>query len=232
VDGAIVVFSLAVVRNGLLGEGTTWPWALVILFTLGTIVLNGIHSDGRIVSVAVAVVAPIALVLAFETSMAMVKSDVRRGGLVRSIAEIETESKKKRAELDKIEEDWQAEMDALTANGQSELANLQSEIGQLQDEITAKANTLNSYTQDVEAKKIELKGLSGGLTKIYLPANLSLEQKQDLANQMAKDGLTNEQVAIALGVSLATVKNYKRANRLADPADVTMTTGGENGKSH
>lgn len=30
VDGAIIVFSLAVVRNGLLGEGTVWPWCLVI----------------------------------------------------------------------------------------------------------------------------------------------------------------------------------------------------------
>lgn len=241
VDGAIIVFSLAVVRNGLLGEKTGWPWALVITATVGTIVLNGLHSSGEPLAIAVAIVAPIALVLAFETSMAMLKSDVKRSGLVQSIEQLaaklseleglyRVKEDNLEAELKRLEHDQMAEIEANRLRLTDEIGQLESQLSQLQEEVTAKANTLESYSQDIEAKKQELKGLTGGLTKIYLPANLTLEQKQDLANQLANDGLTNEQVAAALGVSLATVKNYKKANRLmADPADVAMTTGGQNG---
>jgi predicted outer membrane protein len=241
VDGAIIVFSLAVVRNGLLGEGTGWPWLLVIVATVGTIILNGLHSDGRPVAVVVAVVAPIALVLAFETSMKMLQSDVKRAGAVQSIGGLSVKlseleglyrerQDKLEAELKRLEGERLAEIEAERLALANQIGQLESELGQLEEEVRAKANTLTSYTQDVEAKKQELKGLTGGLTKTYLPANLTLEQKQDLANQMAGDGLTNEQIKDALGVSLATVKNYKKANRLTDPADVPVTTGGQNGK--
>lgn len=167
VDGAIVVFSLAVVRNGLLGERTWWPWILVILFTLGTVALNGIHSDGRYVSIAVAVVAPIALVLAFETSMAMLKSDVRRSGLVLSIAQIEQETKEKREELDRAQHDQlveieaqatlrQTELDALLLSRQSELDKAERELETVRRQIAQAQAELSDISQKVEERRREL----------------------------------------------------------------------------
>jgi hypothetical protein len=241
VDFALIVFSLAVVRAGLHNERTWWPWLLVGVYTVATVAFNIYHAPANLAAQIVAIVAPVSLFLSFETLMGMLKSGVRRSGLVQSIAQITAELAKLEglyrdrqdnleAELKRVEGERLAEIEANRLTLANQIGQLKSELGQLEEEVRAKANTLTSYTQDVEAKKQELKGLTGGLTKTYLPANLTLEQKQDLANQMAGDGLTNEQIKDALGVSLATVKNYKKANRLTDPADVPVTTGGQNGK--
>lgn len=236
VDGAIIIFSLAVVRNGLLGESTWWPWALVILFTVGTIILNGIHSDGRYVSIAVAVVAPIALVLAFETSMAMLKSDVKRAGLVLSLSQITAklselegiyqgrkgnlESELSSLERARLEEIGQKERELTSQIGQ-----LESQRSKLEEEIEVKAKTLESYGQDIEAKREELKTLDSGQSKVYLPANLSVSQRQELVTRMGQDGMTNEAIAGALGVSIGTVKNDKKAAKIISPEEVEGTIG-------
>jgi hypothetical protein len=241
VDFALIVFSLAVVRASLENEGTWWPWLLVAVYTVGTIGFNIYHAPANLAAQIVAIVAPVSLFLSFETLMGMLKSGVRRSGLSLSIGELSAKLNELEglyrerqdnleAELRRLEGERMAEIEANRLTLANQIGQLESELGQLQEEVTAKANTLTSYSQDIEAKKQELKGLTGGLTKTYLPANLTLEQKQDLANQMASDGLTNEQIKDALGVSLATVKNYKKANRLVDPADVPVTTGGSNGK--
>jgi hypothetical protein len=241
VDFALIVFSLAVVRAGLHNERTWWPWLLVGVYTVATVAFNIYHAPANLAAQIVAIVAPVSLFLSFETLMGMLKSGVRRSGLVQSIAQITAELAKLEglyrerqdnleAELKRVEGERLAEIEANRLRLTEEIGQLESQQARLEEEVTAKAKTLDSYAQDIEAKKQELKGLTGGLTKTYLPANLTLEQKQDLANQMASDGLTNEQIKDALGVSLATVKNYKKANRLIDPADVPITTGGQNGK--
>jgi phage host-nuclease inhibitor protein Gam len=259
VDFALIVFSLAVVRAGLHNERTWWPWLLVGVYTVATVAFNIYHAPANLAAQIVAIVAPVSLFLSFETLMGMLKSGVRRSGLSLSIGELSAKLNELEglyrerqdnleAELKRVEGERLAEIEANRLTLANQIGQLKSELGQLEEEVTeeigqlesqqarleeevtAKAKTLDSYAQDIEAKKQELKGLTGGLTKTYLPANLTLEQKQDLANQMASDGLTNEQIKDALGVSLATVKNYKKANRLIDPADVPITTGGQNGK--
>lgn len=44
IDGAIVIFSLCVLRANLNGEHTVYPWALVTVFTILSIVLNIIRT--------------------------------------------------------------------------------------------------------------------------------------------------------------------------------------------
>lgn len=225
VDFALIVFSLAVVRANLKGEGVLWPWLLVGLYTAGTIAFNILHAPDNLTARIVAIVAPVSLFLSFETLMAMLKAEVRRGSLVLSIAQIT-------AKLSELEGFYQGQKDKLESELGSLIGQLESQLAGLNEEVEAKSNILKSYLQDIEAKKQELKGLTGGATKSYLPANLTLEQKRELANRMAGDGLTGEQIAAALGVSLATVKNYKQANKqVADPADTpgTIARNGNNG---
>lgn len=47
--------------------------------------------------------------------------------------------------------------------------------------------------------------------KCYAPENLSIEQRQELVKKMDVDGLTLEQMATALGVSIGTIKNDRKA---------------------
>lgn len=254
VDFALVVFSLAVVRASLHNERTWWPWLMVTVYTIATVTFNILHAPVNLTAQVVAVVAPVSLFLSFETLMSMLKSGVRRNSLVQSIAQItaklgeleglyQGQKDNLESELDSLERERLAEIEA-QANQMSqqaeakrvELANqigqLESRLSQLQEEVEAKTNALKSYLQDIEAKKVELKGLTGGLTKTYLPANLTIEQKRELANRMAGDGLTGEQIATALGVSLATVKNYKSAAKIIRPEEVEGTVARNgNGKA-
>lgn len=48
---------------------------------------------------------------------------------------------------------------------------------------------------------------------LYVPRDLTIDQRQQVVNQMANDGLTNGDIAIALGVSEGTIKNDKRVVR-------------------
>jgi hypothetical protein len=241
VDFALIVFSLAVVRASLHNEWTWWPWTLVAVYTVSTVAFNILHAPANLTAQIVAVVAPLSLFLSFETLMSMLKSGVRKAGVVQSIAE-------KAAELAELEGLYQGRQDKL----ESELSNLErakleaigqkekeltSQIGQLEtkearltEEIEAKAKALETYGQDIEAKREELKSLEGGQVKIYVPANLSIEQRRELVNRMANEGMTNEAISLALGCSVGTIKNDKQANRqIADPVNIPLLEGGKNG---
>ena len=50
IDGAIFVFSLSVLRANLTRERTVYPWVLVSLFTLLSVVLNIIHAQRELLA--------------------------------------------------------------------------------------------------------------------------------------------------------------------------------------
>ena len=102
-DFALVVFSLAVVRNALLREKTLWPWTLVGLYTAATIAFNILHAPATPVARVVAVVAPLSLFLSFETLMAQLKSEVHRHSAVQSLASLSKQVDNKIKTLDALE---------------------------------------------------------------------------------------------------------------------------------
>lgn len=102
VDFALIVFSLAVVRNSLYQERTAWPWLLVFLYTAGTVTFNLIHAPANLTARTVAVVAPVSLFLSFETLMAMLKSEIKRTAATASLAELTRQAAGARAALDEL----------------------------------------------------------------------------------------------------------------------------------
>jgi uncharacterized protein YerC len=102
IDASLVVFSLAVVRNALRGEQTAWPWFLVGLYTLATIVFNLVHAPSTWTAWAVAVVAPVSLFLSFETLMSQFYSEVKRSAVVQSLADLSAEVSKVQAKRDSL----------------------------------------------------------------------------------------------------------------------------------
>lgn len=94
IDLAVIVFSIAIFRASLLSEKTWWPWVLVVLFSAFTVTFNLLHAGDDLINIGILekyfvfVVPPVALVLAFETFIAMIKSGVRRHWLVQSSVEL------------------------------------------------------------------------------------------------------------------------------------------------
>lgn len=244
VDFAMIVFSLAVVRASLYQERTWWPWLLVALYTVGTIGFNVLHAPDNLTARIVAIVAPVSLFLSFETLMAMLKAEVKRNSLIRSMSQLAQELAQKTQELADFEVRRQQEIEEeglklkasldneLSQLGQEveskrlELANIESESSQrarqYQERLETMQKTIQSYEQDIEAKREELKNLDSSQVKVYLPGNLDNKQRQELVNRMEQDGLTQKQMAEALGVSVGTIKNIKKVTEV-------VTNG--NGKS-
>ena len=102
IDGAIIVFSLSVLRANLTRERTMYPWVLVSGFTLLSVVLNIIHAQQELLAQFLAAIPPVALFLSFELLLAQLKETAVRLEAQNSLAEINREIKKKESELDKI----------------------------------------------------------------------------------------------------------------------------------
>jgi Trp operon repressor len=167
VDFALIVFSLAVVRASLHNEQTWWPWLLVGVYTAGTVGFNVYHAPANLAAQIVAIVAPVSLFLSFETLMGMLKSGVRRSGLVQSIAQITAELAKLEglyrerqdnleAELKTLGGERLAEIEAQATLKQAEVEALTIQEATLQAEVDRASQRLSDISQQVEEKQREL----------------------------------------------------------------------------
>lgn len=138
IDGALVVFALAVVRASLSKDGQIWLWGLVLLFTGATIYFNVTHaSDTTLTARLVALMPPVALFLSFETLMSMVRNDVNRQSVTRSIAELSQERDAQRQE-------WETERQTVTAEIErmsKQRDKLQVELSQLREDVSQEKMT-------------------------------------------------------------------------------------------
>lgn len=103
VDGALVVFSLAVLRNSLYGERSFYPYAFVVIFSVTSVILNVVHAPENILAKVIASIAPIALLMSFETLMNQVLYEVRRNGTIQTVLEMNNAIERARNELNEIE---------------------------------------------------------------------------------------------------------------------------------
>lgn len=249
IDGSIVVFSIAVVRASLLRESARWPWGLVIVFTVGTIFFNVLHfvpiPNPKFVSVTIAIIAPVGLVLAFETVMGMLKSNVARKEAVQSIAEIEAESKKKRLELDNLEQARlaeieaqtrakQAELDSLLLTRQNELDKVGQELETIQGQITQAQTELADILGQVEGQKAGQKDKD--IPIVIIGEGLDLPkmkpaERQKYLPQLINGGVDKDRILDIFGISAKTLdRDIKECNgAIMDPADIPFMAGGRNG---
>jgi predicted transcriptional regulator len=102
IDGAIIVFSLSVLRANLNTERTIYPWALVSLFTLLSIILNIIHAEKNLLAQFLAAIPPFALFLSFEMLLSQLRGTAVRLEALIGLDEIVQNIQKKELELDEI----------------------------------------------------------------------------------------------------------------------------------
>jgi ribosome-binding protein aMBF1 (putative translation factor) len=125
-DFAMVVFSLAILRANLRGEPARYPWALTIAFAGLAVVANILDAAPLgvppvIVAGAVKALAPIALVLAFELLMTMIRAEVKRAGTAVTLVDLAHQVGEARAELDRTRTAIRVEAEALAARKRAEV---------------------------------------------------------------------------------------------------------------
>ena len=100
VDGALIVFSMAVLRGSLHGEKTVYPWVMVALFSALSIGFNVLHAPETWVAQVIAAVPPVALLLSFEALMNQVRAEIRHATTLQSLDQLSQAAQAKRDELE------------------------------------------------------------------------------------------------------------------------------------
>ncbi|HRQ42405.1 MAG TPA: HNH endonuclease [Chloroflexota bacterium] len=81
---------------------TLYPWALVAIFTILSVILNIVHAPQDFLPRILAAIPPVALFLSFELLMNQVKGIVRRAAAFQSLRDLATTIRQKQAELDEL----------------------------------------------------------------------------------------------------------------------------------
>ena len=165
IDGAMIVFSVSVMRATLANEGTRAGWLLIVAFTAVSVWFNIAHSNQQLYGMVIAALAPIALFTTFETLMKQIRNTVQGG--VNALAKHWREramvlmgiAKRWRERANSLE--WElssltAEHDALQSRADNlqekanEAGDLRKENGRLQKEIDQLSKKIEQL-QDVDA---------------------------------------------------------------------------------
>jgi len=197
IDAALVIFSFAVVRANMVGGRTAWPWTLVGVSTIGTIVFNLVHANDQVSSLnlivmsiplkhLVAIVPPLALVLAFETLMGMFRDTLKRHWLTRSNQELRQELDNRRNQLDTLE----TKLKALEDKRQQQADTLKTELAAIQDKIKAKQAEL----ADAGRRPIVILGETS-------PTELRPFERQEYIAEMVKAGIDRDDILGTFGIS-------------------------------
>ncbi|MCB8977607.1 MAG: DUF2637 domain-containing protein [Ardenticatenaceae bacterium] len=196
IDGAIIVFSLSVLRANLTRERTVYPWVLVSVFTLLSVVLNVIHAQQELLAQFLAAIPPVALFLSFELLLAQLKETAVRLEAQNSLDEIIRKIREKESELDKIVQERSETIE-----------NLEGEIGRL----TEKKSQLKTEIQ------VHLNGNSGSKLSesdtIGRARRQRTTKKQEAIQRLleiiqTKPNATLSELAIEIGRSKSTIGGY------------------------
>lgn len=153
VDGALVVFSMTILRGSLQAERTWWSWALVLAFCALSVGFNIAHAPSNILAQLVASVPPVALLLSFESLMAQVRGAVKRRGVSQSLQVMEKALQAARQELADLEK----QADALQARLSTTV------VPDAQPDTLALARTVKGE-QDAQSKATALDTILSTLT--------------------------------------------------------------------
>ncbi|MCP4544231.1 MAG: DUF2637 domain-containing protein [Chloroflexi bacterium] len=153
IDGFLLVASLAVVCNNLLGERARYQWTLVILFTGASVIFNVLHSPDNLLAQIIGAVPPVAMALAFELAMSQLKGGLKRSAAITTLADLDEQANDKRAELADLTQ--QADKLAGKVAGlQAEIVDLRKEKRTLKRAPVVKIDTLEQAraTRQVQAQ--------------------------------------------------------------------------------
>lgn len=136
IDGAIIIFSLSVLRANLTRERTVYPWVLVSVFTLLSVVLNVIHAQQELLAQFLAAIPPVVLFLSFELLLAQLKETAVRLEAQNSLDEIVRDIRKKESELDETVQSRTEKIEKLEV----EIGRLTEQKDQLKSDIKNRSN--------------------------------------------------------------------------------------------
>lgn len=103
-DGAIAIFSMAVLRASLYAESVRYPMTLVVCATAASVAFNLAHAPSGLVARLMACVPPLALFASFELMVRQIRSEVQRGSIIASLSDLSVRLSHLSSHRDNLEE--------------------------------------------------------------------------------------------------------------------------------
>jgi predicted transcriptional regulator len=196
IDGAIVVFSLSVLQANLHGERTMYPWALVSLFTLLSVILNIIHAEQNFLAQFLAAIPPLALFLSFELLLSQLRGTAVRLEALSSLDEIVQQIQTKESQLDEI-----------VRKRSESIEQLETEIGRLQQQKAEKSLVIEQQSNGKSASRVS-NSVAIQNAKQVRTTNKQTAMQQLLDIIRTHPNATLSELAAEIGRSKSTVGGY------------------------
>lgn len=114
IEGAVVVFSVAMLRNSLHGDPVRTLWALIISSSLLATSFNVYHSDtGNVMSMIMAGVPSVFLLLSFETFISQIRKVSDRASIVQTLEDLAARQQTAADSLRQLEQELTAKRQAV-----------------------------------------------------------------------------------------------------------------------
>ena len=209
IEGAVLVFSVAMLRNSLHGDDTRVLWSLIIGSSVLATGFNVYHSDTTsLVSMIMAGVPSVFLLLSFETFISQIKRIAAKSKAEQSLGEVEQALVEKQVAVDRLEQALaakQAETASAVEQLEQHLAEKQTEIAlaveQLEQQMAEKqteiASQMKALEADLAAKKAAKK----------TAAKSPKQKRQEKLRARWDPNKTNVELARELNVHVNAVAN-------------------------
>jgi predicted transcriptional regulator len=203
IDGAIIIFSLSVLQTSLNKEKAAYPWGLVALFTILSIILNITHAQPTFLPRVLAAIPPMALFLSFELLMNQVKGIVQRTAVWQSLAELGEMMRQKRVELDELIRQKTAELEELVKGKTAEVEKLSEQIVRLE-------NKKNELAAEIATLQREQKGYGSRLEHLNAERRTAKQAALEalLAFVTQHPNASLSEIASAIARSKSTASSY------------------------
>lgn len=164
IDGFMLVISLSILLASLRQEATRYLWTLAIMATVVSVSFNVAHAPATVQGRAVAVVAPVALFLAFEVFVGQIRNIVKRTGAQESLRGLNKQAtdltdkiKHLQAQTTKAQTDFdiqQAKAHETNKATKDETKQLRAELSSVKREIEAAQKQLTETQASIEKAKV------------------------------------------------------------------------------
>ena len=193
VDGAMIAFSMTILRASLHRERALWAYLLVGAFVLLSAALNAVNAVGDVWSVVIAVTAPVALFLSFESLMWQIRRSVERGAVLSDLDTLQAAVIEKQALLDTLTGKCR-QLDDKISDKRREHADLNRRLKALKSDIkTGTAGSQSDTGPDIKSDiRPDIEPDSVTERRHQIPALLA-------------EGMTQSDIARRFGVSPRTI---------------------------
>lgn len=215
IDGAVIVFSLSVLKANLDGKRGIYPWILVGSATILSVVLNIVHAPADFLARVLAAVPPLALFLSFEMFLGQIKSLVEQTAIKETFSQMQQILDKRTADIRRQVQTEKKQLQALIEQGkqaiEQKVTNNEQTESHLAHSYEQALTQLEMLFEEIEQAKQIVENIHDEQPSANVHSTRKESAMQSLLQFLeANPQASMDEAGLAIGRAKSTVHNYIR----------------------